>query len=172
MCGGIKQKKGAQPKIMIRLKDPTGSGKVSLQPKVKWNAKVKEANKTVIKAFSISKLKLDSASVTFSLSSNELLGNKVKGPDGTQIGILRKATKEEMGPKKSFTYVIEGNADTLKNADISETVGLFVGGGKIDPLYYTVKVSNTGKGKIGSITFKADKNSPYKDSRTIKFMYK
>ncbi len=72
MCGGIKQKKGAQPKIMIRLKDPTGSGKVSLQPKVKWNAKVKEANKTVIKAFSISKLKLDSASVTFSLSSNEL----------------------------------------------------------------------------------------------------
>lgn len=77
-----------------------------------------------------------------------------------------------MGGKRKFSYVIEGNAGILKNADISGAAGLMVGGNKIDPKYYTVKVSKTKRGKTGSITFRAEKGAPYKGSRTIRFLYK
>ena len=59
-----------------------------------------------------------------------------------------------------------------KNADISGAAFLMANGHKIDKNDYTVTVSKTRDGKIGTITYKASKNSKsFSGSRKIKFQY-
>jgi hypothetical protein len=168
---------GRQPKIEITLKPASASGKASDQPKVKWSSKAKESKKTVTKSFTIGKAKLSSAAVSFTLSSNYALNNKVMSHDGTkEIGAMRGATAEEKSGKNKFNYVIQSNDGSVtvleKNADISGAAFLMANGHKIDKNDYTVTVSKTKDGKIGTITYKASKNSKsFSGSRKIKFQY-
>ena len=161
--------KKEKPAVKIELIKAEPNTKASLLPKVEW----KNEEKTIVKKFSIVKTKFNSAAVTFSTSSNDTSKNKVRDSEGKEIATIRSATKDELNTgKRKYTYVIEGSEDFLpKDADISLGASIKAFGNDLSSADYTVTVSKTRDGKIGSITFKAKKGSPYTGKKTIKFMY-
>ena len=168
------KKAGKQPKIVVKLREASATGRASEQPRVKWSDKAKEDKKTVTKDFAIVKAKLGSDAVSFVTNSNTVSENVVKSPDKTKtVGILRAAVNDEKeAGKNKFTHIIVGEAAELdKNVDVSSAAGLRANGARISDTYYTVTVSKTKNGKIGSITYKATKDAPYSGSRTIRFRY-
>ncbi|MBQ4481707.1 MAG: hypothetical protein II966_00590, partial [Lachnospiraceae bacterium] len=148
-------------------------------PVVKWSGKAKKTQ--VEKTFTITAAKLNSAAITFTTSGNAAEKNPVLDSEGgRQIGTIKAAPKSEW---KKYTHEIEGYEEELvKDAYLEEGAYLIgpdgkriervtkVDGGK-DIENYTVTVSKTKSGKIGSITYKAKAGSPYTGSRTIKFLY-
>ena len=165
-------KKGSEkPALRIELIEAKAGTKSSQMPKVVW----KNGSKSVEKKFSIIKTKLNSAAVTFSLSSNVSTNNVIKDPEGKEkIGIMRAATKDELNTgKRKYTYVIEGVSGNFlpKNAVISSAGSIKAYGVDLDPALYDITVSKTNDGKNGTITYKAKNSTSFTGKKTIKFRY-
>ena len=155
--------------VTIRLIEDKGQKNT---PKAVWSAKAKKTE--VIAKFTIAKTKLNSNAVVLQVSSNNVSQNVVKAADGTEIGIIRSASRSEMAEgKNKYSFVIEGSADALaKGADLSAAVVLKAYGRNVDAKDYTIAVGKAKDGKIGSITIKPVKgNKLYSGKKVVKFLY-
>ncbi len=166
----VTKKGDKKPQLKIELLEKKAGAKNSQTPKVVW----KNGSKEVVKSFAIIQTKLNSAAVTFSTSSNVSANNPIKDPEGkTVIGTIRAATKDELNTgKRKYTYVIEGAGESLsKNAVISSGTSIKAYGVELDPKLYTVSVTKTKDGKIGTITYKAKRGTDFSGTKKIKFKY-